>query len=270
MDVWGTYSERLTAGNPEMDPQWDAARGRLQDRLRRKLISSLSYKQVRAGNEDIRLAVIDTANDYHTKKIFSEPGKLLPHGSYLTWNDAIWLVTEADPHHDVYQEGKMRQCNYYLKWINKNGDVVGRWCVVEDGTKYLIGERAKEMMAIGDARIAVTICKDHETSQINRGRRFLIDDMDSGSVLAYEVTKPNKLFNVYHGKGVFRFILGECNLSDNDNVERRIADYYNWSPDVKMDKPDIQTEDSLEEIVESAVNKKNEDQTSANGKKVWL
>ena len=42
---------------------------------------------------------------------------------------------------------------------------------------------------------------------------------------AYQITKSNKLFNVYNGEGVFRFILNEVQLTKDDDVVKRIADY---------------------------------------------
>ena len=126
------------------------------------------------------------------------------------------------------------------------------------------------MMAIGDARIAVTIGKDRDTNKLSRGRRFLIDDMDSDEVLAYQITKPNKLFNVYNGKGVFRFILNEVNLTDDDNVEARIADYYSWKPRVEMPEPDTKVDDTLEQIVANAKEEKENTPEEIKKSGVWL
>jgi len=120
----------------------------------------------------------------------------------------------------------MRQCNHILRWVsNKTGEIREKWCVVEDGTKYLVGERTREFLTIGDGRMALTIAKDPETVELCRGLRFLIDDEDSDFVTAYQITKSNKLFNVYNGKGVFRFIMNEVQRTDDDDVARRIADY---------------------------------------------
>ena len=94
--------------------------------------------------------------------------------------------------------------------------------------------------------------KDKDTIELGRGKRFLIDDMDSNTVLAYQITKPNKLYNIYDGKGVFRFILNEVEVTDDDNTELRIADYYNWKPYVKRDNEHKNPDIPLEDIIESA------------------
>lgn len=270
MSVWSTYEARFAHGNQDMDLKWNSAHDHIQSRMRRKLVSSLSYKRVKCAGEDKEMAIIDITNDFSTKRIFSMPGETLPHGSIVEWEDSFWLITELNAHKELCSEGKMRRCNYYLKWINEKGNIIGRWCVVEDGTKYLIGEREERTMSIGDARMAVTIGKDAETSQINRGRRFLIDDMDSKEVLAYEVTKPNKMFNVFNGKGVFRFIMGESNLTDNDNKTLRIADYYSWKPKLERSVPDTKTDATFEEIVEDAIKRDNSTSDKIEKSGVWL
>lgn len=270
MSVWGTYEARFAHGDQDMDPRYNSAQDHIQSRMRRKLVTSLSYKLVRYAGKEMQMAIVDVTNDFSTKKIFSMPGETLPHGSIIEWADSHWLVTELNVRNELCSEGKMRRCNYYLKWINDKGDIIGRWCVVEDGTKYLIGEREEDTMSIGDARMAVTIGKDSETSQISRGKRFLIDDMDSKDVLSFEVTKPNKMFNVFNGKGVFRFIMGESNLTDNDNVQLRIADYYSWKPKTDRATPDTKTDATFEEIVDAAIEKDNAIPEEVEKSGVWL
>ena len=270
MSVWSTYEARFAHGDQGMDPKWDSAKDHIRSRMRRKVVSSLSYKRVKYAGKDMEMAIIDITNDFSTKRIFSMPGETLPHGSIVEWEGSFWLITEINANTELCSEGKMRRCNYYLRWINDSGNIIGRWCVVEDGTKYLIGEREERTMSIGDARMAVTIGKDSETSQIGRGKRFLIDDMDSKDVLAYEVTKPNKMFNVYNGKGVFRFIMGETNLTDNDNPKLRIADFYSWKPKSEKSEPDIKGEATFEEMVEEAIMQSDSRAEKIQRSGVWL
>lgn len=270
MSVWSTYEARIGASGSAEDPRHNSTLRHAQDRISRRITASLSYETARTNGTDIQISIKDVTGDYTTKKIFSMPGESLPHGDIIEWEGSKWLVTEVDAHHALYAEGLMRRCNYYLRWIDNDGNIVSRWCVVEDGTKYLIGERTEDMMAIGDARIAVTIGKDRDTNKLSRGKRFLIDDMDSDEVLAYQITKPNKLFKVYNGKGVFRFILNEVNLTDDDNTEARIADYYSWKPKSDIPKSDVQTDSTFEQIVSDAKEKKEKSPDEIKESGVWL
>lgn len=271
MSMWGTYEARLGASGDFIgSPRRKSTLGHAQSRISRKITASLSYDTVNVDGEYKQVSINDVADDYTTKKIISMPGDTLPHGGLIEWENSKWLVTELDAHHTIYTRGLMRRCNYYLSWIDEAGNIISRWCVVEDGTKYLIGEKAGDIMTIGDARIAITIGKDSDTDKLGRGRRFLIDDMDSDEVLAYQITKPNKLFNVYNGRGVFRFILNEVNLTDDDNVEIRVADYYSWTPRAEVSKSDIQVNGTLEQIVANAKEKKESASEEIKKSGVWL
>lgn len=263
MDAWGNYTARMnTVGSTKRD----SSLSRMERFYSKKLPGTLSYHTVQVDGSNKNIAIINSKESKSIKNIYSMPGESLPHGSIVDFANAKWLITSVDFNNEVYTYGTMEQCNYLLKWINDSGEIVERWCIVIDGTKYLIGEKNEDMMAIGDSRVAITIGKDSESDRLNRGRRFLIDDPDSTSVLAFQITKPNKMFNVYNGKGVYRFILNEVNLTDDDNVELRIADYYNWEPYRHLHNEHVDQDITLEKIKEdsSSVVVPNDD------KGVWL
>lgn len=226
MGVLDEYTARMTVVG---QTKRDSVRNQTLAYLSRNISSSLSYQTVAIDNINKQLMIIDT-EDLNIKKIHAVPNEVIPHGSLIQWKNNMWLITEVDAHNELYMSGVMQQCNHVLKWLNNSGQIVSHWCIVEDGTKYLIGEKQEDMMSIGDARIAITIGRDAETVYLNRGMRFLIDDPASTNVLAYQITKPNKLFNIFNGNGIYRFILNEVNLTDDDNVELRVADYYNRPP----------------------------------------
>lgn len=263
MNVWNTYEARL---NVNGSTKRERALNQTQSYITRKAVNSLSCHDVIIEGQSQTVTILNQKEDMAIKKICALPGETLCHGGLVDFANSKWLITELDANDEVYASGLMRRCNYLLKWLNKNGRIVEKWCVVEDGTKYLIGEKAEDIMTIGDARIAITLGKDDDTSELGRGKRFLVDDMDSDKVLAYQITKPNKLFNIYNGKGVFRFILNEVNMTDDDNVELRVADYFNWKPYKELDNEHRDSNETLEEIIKSATENKNDD----DGKKVWL
>lgn len=265
MNAWDTYEARLNAGG---STGRERALRRTQSYISKKIANSLSYHNVLIDGIEQDVAIINQRDDMSLKKICSLPGEKLMHGGLVDFAKSKWLITEIDANDEVYTSGMMQRCNYLLKWLNKDGEIIEKWCVVEDGTKYLIGEKSEQVMTIGDARIAITIGKDSDTIELSRGKRFLVDDMDSNAVLAYQITKPNKLFNIYDGKGVFRFILNEVNLTDDDNISLRIADYYNWKPYVPKDNEHQDADITLEEILDAGNIEK--DAPKDDGKDVWL
>ena len=274
MGIWSTYEARLgMSGRQGEEPRREESLSRAQALLRRKIAASPSYHVVMVAGKKQEVSISDT-EEFNIKTVTSMPGESLQHGAVLEWEnaglDTFWLVTEIDMCNGMYDRGKIQRCNYVLKWIDDHGDVISRWVIVEDGTKYLIGEKSADMMTIGDARLAVTVGKDKDTNKLVRGQRFLIDDMDSSQVLAYQITKPNKLYSVYNGEGVFRFILNEVNLTDNDNVELRIADYYSWKPRKDVIVSDVQTGETVEQIVTDAIKDKESHPGEIDAGKGWL
>ena len=103
-----------------------------------------------------------------------------------------------------------------------------QWCVIEDGTKYLIGEYEDKDFFVtrGDSRIAMTIARNSYTVKFARNCRFLIDDPESSEMNAYLLTKPLKVGKTYNGHGIYSFVLQEVVSTDNDNFELGIANYY--------------------------------------------
>lgn len=223
MSVWDVYRSRSTNRETTLRNEYRF--------LRTKLPDSLSYHKAVINGEDRKLAIINS-DDFNIKTLCSLPGEDLPHGGLVYWMGAYWLITEKDVNNEVYTKCKMQQCNYLLRWINDEGEIIERWSIIEDGTKYLTGEWGDNefIMQRGDTRIVMIVAKDIETARLDRENRFLIDDYDSPSVLAYRLTKPFKLGSGFMDNGVYKFILAECNTEDDDNLELHIADYYKYFP----------------------------------------
>lgn len=79
----------------------------------------------------------------------------------------------------------------------------------------------------------LTIGRNADTAKLTRKNRFLIDDPESPSVMAYALTKPLKVGPVYGVnalKGVYKFVIQEVNTTDDDNLDLMIPDYYKHFP----------------------------------------
>lgn len=251
MDVWGLYQNRITAKG---GTKRNAALQREVRMLNNKLPEGLSYHTVTIDNVEKQVEIIDTDN-LNIKFIHSLPGEDIDCGSTVSWMGYHWLVMERDANSEINTRAKMRQCNYLLKWVNNHHEICEQWCIVEDGTKYLTGELEDRNFIVtrGDSRMALIISRNAETIKLGRNNRFLIDDPDSNEKLAYTLTKPLKVGQVYNGKGVFGFVLQEVQMTNDDNTELGIADYYKH-----FDKDSILITDS------------NKETFTETGKKVWL
>lgn len=256
MDAWSDYEAlRECKGKDRRTRSLNRERAYIGS----KLPNSLSYKTVLIDGVETNVAITGK-NDLSKRNIFSMPGETLIHGGIVDYADSKWIITSIKQENEVYQKGLLEQCNHLLKWLDKDGHIVEKWCIVADGTKYLIGEKSEDIISIGDARIAVTVPKDDDTKHLKRGMRFLIDDTDAEEILAYEITKSNRLYNIYNGKGVYRFILKEDNTTDKDNLDLRIADYYKF---YLKDEDEVLEEDPQS----NTVDKDNEKNINESG---WL
>lgn len=244
MSGWDMYEARMVTNRQA----WlDHAKATIH----RKLFSSLACQDVLIDGKPQTVAII-TRSQLDEKRICSLPSETLKHGGLVDFADCKWLITELDVNHEVYQRGLMQRCNHLLRWIGKDGEVKEKWCIVEDGTKYLIGEKAVSMMTIGDSRIAITIGKDQDTIELNRGFRFLIDDSDVTDPSVYQITKANRFFNTTTGDGVFRYILTETQLEPGDNIAQRIANYTTWTPEKILESDHVDSDMTVAQIVQQA------------------
>ena len=255
---WSMYEQKhLSRGGSRREQEAT----RLRRNLLMKTDDTLSYQEIVIDGVSQNVAIINTDN-LDTKKIIAMPGEQVTHGSLVEWMKNIWLVTEKDANNEIYDLGVMQQCNYLLRWVDADSkQVMERWCVIEDGTKYLTGEYGDRDFIVtrGDSRIAMTITKDKYSLKFDRNSRFIIDDYGSPSPLAYRLTKPYKLGGRYSENGVLRFVLTECNTEDDDNLELHIADYYTHFP---------RTDESGSVILQPEVIAPGT--TKEDGKKVWI
>lgn len=263
MSVWEAYIERISQAGTMRDALVEQARSSIAQMS----YDSPSCRHVKIDNV-WQYALITHRQEINQKRICSIPGEHLHHGGIVDFASSKWLITELDADNEIYDRGIMVRCNYLVRWIGSDGKLKEKWCVIEDGTKYLIGEYAEDTMAIGDARIAMTVAKDMDTNELCRGARFLVDDPDTNKPLAYQITKPNKLFNVFNGEGVFKFIMNEVQLTKEDNVELRIADYTSWKPNIHKDGNHIDSDLTIGQIVDAATAKSNEEPDD--NKKGWI
>lgn len=271
MDVWSAYESRITAHGGS---KRNAALIRETRFLNSKLRDNLSYQSViiypQAYGCNIEspeahdhcysqnVAIINSDN-LNEKYIYSLPSEDVTLGSLLFWMDNYWLVCERDSNTTVYTRAKLLQCNHLLKWITPEKEIMEQWCVVEDGTKYLVGEEENRDFIVtrGDSRISIQLAKNEHTVQLNRENRFLVDDSDSPHKLAYQLTKPLKSGLTYNDEGTFKFVLQEVTATEFDNHELGIADYYKYFP--KQDSS-TGTEDTEDES----------SREGSTGRKVWI
>ena len=68
-------------------------------------------------------------------KSLEDGGPALKHGDLIKWNDEVWLIYQSttssyQPHQKFY----MVRCQYFIKWVDQNGELQGSWI-------YLVGSK---------------------------------------------------------------------------------------------------------------------------------
>lgn len=110
-------------------------------------------------------------------------------GYYVKYEDSIWLIDTNVANIDgAYLSTRMTRCQYILRWLNKNGEVVERHAYASDQTKYSNGQTGNQTIMVGDNQYALLLPIDEETKLLKRGMRFAVDFDDSEEPDVYELT----------------------------------------------------------------------------------
>ena len=131
MSAWDLYETRIVNRG---GTKRNAAILQEVRKVQSKLPLNPSYTHVTIDDIPQDVAIINSDN-LNEKTIIAMPGEDIKHGGLVYWMDNRWLITERDANATMYVKGKMLQCNYLLKWIDKDHVIHEQWCVVEDGTK---------------------------------------------------------------------------------------------------------------------------------------
>lgn len=224
MSAWDNYQIRINASGGSIR---EAVKRREKRFLNTKRVNNLSYFEVLIDGST-RYVSIKNRDNLNEKTIYSMPNEFLDCGSIVFWMDNYWLISELDANSEIYSKATMVQCNYLLKWIDDEDQIIEQWCAISDGTKYLTGEYEDRSYVVtrGDSRLSVLVPRNEHTVKLDRGNRFLIDDEDKLIKTAYSLTKPLMVGSVYNQKGIFAFVMQEVVSTDDDNHELGIADYY--------------------------------------------
>lgn len=228
MGVWDIYDERIAArGSTKRNSFIKREKRYIYDHL----VDNPSYSECIVDGET-RLCGIMNTDNLDRKTIISMPNEDLRHGALVEWMDNKWLIVERDANTTLYTKCVMQQCNYFLQWVDKDGNICGQWAYINDSTKYLTGELEDRHFIVtrGDTRLSVTIARTPDALRLDRTTRFIIDDPDCHEHLAYVLTKPLRMGQVFNGNGVFSFIMQEVETTDDDNLDLLIADYYKHFP----------------------------------------
>ena len=232
---WNLYEQALTV---QGDTRHDRVIAQTKRIISQRTPNSPGYKTVLIDGVEQNVVITASTELYH-KKINALPDGHIYAGSIVEWNNHHYIITETDTEDDIYQRGEMYKCNVYLKWQNSKGEIIGRYGFTEDISQFAAGTVAGKVMDSLQQVFKIAFPCDEETVKLRRDKRFLLD-IDPTNPNAYILTNRNVVSgnyvvgdvsadgnSVFDGKDKVIYItLSETQLSDKDNLELMIADYF--------------------------------------------
>lgn len=200
--------------------------------LKRNAPDSLSFKNCKVNGVEQSLIIDDGTLPYY-KNIKSLPDETFDTGDYVEWADSMWLIVSCDWDKEVYTYGKVQQCNYVLKWQDRDANIIERWSVVLSASKYNNGEKYNNIIVVGSNQLMVYLPLDSETLKLKANLRLMVD-FNTESPKCYDVTRVDTVTMSYDGiaeprydgKGCILLILTETEFNpDVDNIPLMICDY---------------------------------------------
>lgn len=237
---WDLYNSALTShGETRRDRVIYETKRSIEKRSRR----SPAYKTVLIDGEEQQVVITAGAgSNLYEKKINALPNEHIYAGSIVEWNNRYWLILYSDCEDEIYQRGLMYQCNICLKWQNENGDILVRYGYSEDITEYATGVVNNKLLDSIELSFKINLPMDEETVKLRRGKRFLFDVI-TDEPNAYILTNRNvntmnfipvNIDKEYEFDGrdrVLQLTLSQTQLSEKDNTELMIADYFEAEPE---------------------------------------
>lgn len=220
---WSGYESRI---NLNGNTQRERTIAKLKNDIIEGSVNSPSYKQAYINGVRTNV-VINSTTDVYIKTFVALPDDDILAGTVIQIANKNWLATSADPDGEVYISGKLEYCNRTLNFLNAEGNVVSRPCVVMNATRYNAGIKQDNYMTVGTTQFLMKLPLDEDTIHIDRtysdgkDRRVLLD-IDTGEPMAYKVTHTDRL--TY--PGIVELTLVETERSEDDNLDLCIADYY--------------------------------------------
>lgn len=196
-------------------------------------------------------AVFQDHSQSNNKDLSDDKYVILPNetkahvGSYIQWREGEWLVfTEEEKTIPTHQQMKIKVVNWDVKWVY-DGEVVnngeGYGAYVQNQTLYTLGVAfSGDNISIVNGKMMMYMQNNVDTRNIKIGKRIFIGD----NVYKILFTDP------ISRNGLINFLMEEDTITEDDNLELRIADYWNT-----VEEPEITIPDEVSEIIGSSTAK---------------
>lgn len=158
------------------------------------------------------------------KKMLISVDSLINVGSYITYNNELWMVcSQINLVDDAYKSCMINKCNWLLEWQQEKGEIISRQCVVTNASQYNSGVDSNKIMMLGSNQYMVYLPFDEETSKLSYDKRIFIDN---NYKIPYKITRPDNVSMFYNDNGLIVLIMTQDLLSERDRPDLHICDYF--------------------------------------------
>lgn len=207
----------------------ERAKKNLIREINNKSVNTLSYQDVLI-NDVARNLTIDSGTMANKKNISSKCGESFNVGDIVQWCDTKWMIMKADVNDEIYVRGQMQECNYRLRFQNKDKEIVEYDCIIESASQYNSGEEAYKTITIGYNQNLIYIPLNEDTLYFKSEDRFFIDN-NKVSPKAYRATRVDTVTTTFNGVGYITILVTEDQYNpETDNIELFICDYKEPNP----------------------------------------
>ncbi|MDF2588222.1 MAG: hypothetical protein K0S41_2063 [Anaerocolumna sp.] len=229
-DFVDRYAERINLmGTTQRERQLN----RLKQTISSNAPQSLSCKDVKIGGVDRKLIINDTKTT--TIKDFTTlPNETVSASDSILWNTKNWLITEADSDSEVYVKGKIKECNYTLKFQHPTTGAILSYPCITSSTR--LGQEENSYMTLGNNEKSILLAYNQSTILCGSGKRFFVDNNTENPIPYIVIGVDNTSHN-----GLIELIVKEDRLQSTDNIELGICNYFTPIEEPEPVDPEVPT-----------------------------
>ena len=159
-----------------------------------------------------------------TQKFLTKHTDKVDIGDYIydEKEDTYWLCTESYNINDVHYEGKLTECNWYLRWQRADGVIVEYPAQDLNSTQYNSGESGNATITLGSAQHMETVQANEDTLALASPQRFYVS---RNHTIPFVVTQNDSTALNYGTKGICRITVTQDVIRDVDRPDLGICDY---------------------------------------------
>lgn len=143
-------------------------------------------------------------------------------------NTQIYLIMTMPESNKIYTKAVLHECNYTLKWQDKQGNIYYYPTYTADATQYNTGvERNGNILETGYIQLMSWLSLDDVTKELRRDKRMFID-YATEKPDAYVITSTSKIPYSYNEMRIMRITFTETEYNpDVDRADLMLCDYVN-------------------------------------------